>query len=1735
MPSYDPDLFNVDPYYDDFSEERKFLRMLFRPGYAVQARELTQLQTILQNQIERFGNNIFKDGSNIIGGEISTQTLSYVRINPNTTTTPIAEVTQSDLYGHRLIQRDGDGNIISKAIVVRYLPRYSDADPYGVAIISYMTGTEFTPDAVLECDNPDKLFSVRVPPANPNTPATGRVRIVAISEGIYYVNGHFVRTNEQIQPAYVVTNNIRVFANPTGIMGFEVLSNIVTERDDYTLKDPANGSYNYNAPGSHRFKIDLELKFLASIADENFIELVVYENGEVIKKFDDTQYSDLVKLFAQRTYDESGNYVVKPFDISFRDGDSTKVFADVGSGKAYVFGYEYESKFKDIVEIPRARTAGNYTDARVDNYYGNYAVGKYYPESGDRLNSLFSSIQSGERSLAYQIYGATAQVPSTEYLDKALFEAFLLKVEPIGATAYSTEGGTMEFKAYLSNITQINATGDINQPLNLYLYSYATGLSTKIMSDVTLFRSTQPTSQSRLPKLYDAEDQNLLVRLNGNTPTTMVKDVNAISFVGEVSRGFVVDNANRFPFVSHGQGSNYAWCFENGFVPSGNDVVIDETDGYYLVYESGTALRRGTILRIVGENITVPTGQTKVTGKITGDGDFVQITSALPLGSYYLVGKTKADSINIPQNPVGKVRQKTKATYSEVITNTINTLNVFKRNIRRNSVGDVVWMYFVLDKADAIKIESITDGAGNDISDEFLFDTGQRDAVYLLGRIYVKPDYYTKYAENTTFQINVTYSYYEHSGYGPITRESYAGVSYDDIQVFVSPRTGDSVNLANAADYRYLAKIAGYVSSGATSDAVGSTTPSNLFNRPVIRYSNGLIPDKSTVASTHVAYLPRIDKLVVSKNIAADDAADLTTLQRLGGVPSDSPVIPEDITDSMTLFVLSVPAYTFNGSDIKAQSIGNTRYTMKDIGDLSSRMNAIEQTVELSDIEQSVISRDLRTSAGADAVKRAILVDTFNGHSVGDVSDEDYRCSIDVERGLLRPSFESNAYSFRYAGFDPGITLTTDNILCGDYTGTSFIYQDKASGTINLNSFCLPNWVGNIVLTPFADYWYDTVTRPIVQFNDDGSNEAWQISNMNNNNGHGSQWNDWESLWNGISVELSEAESKKNSDFFARVREKEIDPVVDRRWNAKTKVRRFTIPLDKLRDRFSPAIRKKDYYVDIGYSTLINKSVCPYMRGVTLTFDAHNMKPGTQVHVFMDNVNMNQYCTVNGATGPFTTSLADGSVTGITMSVPDGTFVVGDKIIRLIDDANNNIENATTIAEATFYTTGTNYENPFGISSIRPVDVRRKTPNSNKVVSNPLYRKKSINTTKYNQWIDPLAQTFEVSENDNPNGVFLASVDLYFSTRDKELPVTVEICPVVNGIPNPSVILPFSTVTLSPSGVNASENTPRATNFKFSTPVFLSPGSYAILVRTNSLRYNVYVANIGKNDIVTEKRISSTFSGGMLFKAQNASEPVGDANTDLMFRINRCKFDAPGGSIILSHVNQSEDFVADLVQPNVFAFIPQNLTLSTSILVGPKEYNATVNRNLRLDSPFTVNESADFEMIFNLGGNNTDTGTFMIDLDRTNAVVVKNLINASENSTNVEEAIFSGRDDDTARYISKKVLIPNGQTAKEIKVILDANIPKDTFIRVYAKTYNSEQITSDLVGYKRMAIEPTSEFFVGGVFTNSLNDNDFREATYSVVPSGTDWFNVFAIKVCMYTLNSAKVPVVKNLRVVAIE
>ena len=74
---------NISPYFDDFDKAKDFYKVLFKPGYPVQARELTTLQSFLQNQVEQFGNHVFKDGSVVIPGQLSYNKFEAVKVLPS--------------------------------------------------------------------------------------------------------------------------------------------------------------------------------------------------------------------------------------------------------------------------------------------------------------------------------------------------------------------------------------------------------------------------------------------------------------------------------------------------------------------------------------------------------------------------------------------------------------------------------------------------------------------------------------------------------------------------------------------------------------------------------------------------------------------------------------------------------------------------------------------------------------------------------------------------------------------------------------------------------------------------------------------------------------------------------------------------------------------------------------------------------------------------------------------------------------------------------------------------------------------------------------------------------------------------------------------------------------------------------------------------------------------------------------------------------------------------------------------------------------------------------------------------------------------------------------------------------------------------------------------------------------------------------------------------------------------
>ena len=149
---------NISPYYDDFDKNDNFYKVLFKPGFPVQARELTSLQSILQNQVESFGSHMFKEGSMVIPGGITFDPQYYsVRLNSEHLGIPIS-LYIDQLVGLRLTgQNSGVTIVIDKylqpsdsteiddtTIFVKYVSSGVDNDGSGLIDEPLLTETVFS-------------------------------------------------------------------------------------------------------------------------------------------------------------------------------------------------------------------------------------------------------------------------------------------------------------------------------------------------------------------------------------------------------------------------------------------------------------------------------------------------------------------------------------------------------------------------------------------------------------------------------------------------------------------------------------------------------------------------------------------------------------------------------------------------------------------------------------------------------------------------------------------------------------------------------------------------------------------------------------------------------------------------------------------------------------------------------------------------------------------------------------------------------------------------------------------------------------------------------------------------------------------------------------------------------------------------------------------------------------------------------------------------------------------------------------------------------------------------------------------------------------------------------------------------------------------------------------------------------------------------------------------------------
>ena len=365
--------FNISPYFDDYDESKLFQRILFKPGYAVQARELTQLQTILQNQVTRLGNHMFSDGDMVIpGGVHYDNKYHYVKVDASYTDAASTTFDAETYTSAQLIGATIAGSTSTVAGVVVGFTTSVGSDPVTLFVKYNSSGSIGTSKTFANGEElSTSLNGVTLKFKSNAATSTGTGSAVSVEQGVYFVRGQFAL----VQSSTVILE--KYSASASNKVGFAVTESAVTATNDTTLNDNASGGYsNYNAPGADRYKLELTLAKHAETAviASDFVELMVIRGGKVAKVKERTTFSLINDAIAVKTRDEAGDYTVRPYITTAADhaSDTTKFTLKIAPGKAVVDGYTHEMTDTFSVDVSKPRTVAHNDDIATSVRYGNY-------------------------------------------------------------------------------------------------------------------------------------------------------------------------------------------------------------------------------------------------------------------------------------------------------------------------------------------------------------------------------------------------------------------------------------------------------------------------------------------------------------------------------------------------------------------------------------------------------------------------------------------------------------------------------------------------------------------------------------------------------------------------------------------------------------------------------------------------------------------------------------------------------------------------------------------------------------------------------------------------------------------------------------------------------------------------------------------------------------------------------------------------------------------------------------------------------------------------------------------------------------------------------------------------------------------------------------------------------------------------------------------------------------------
>ena len=360
-------------YKDDFVDSDNYHRILFNSGRALQARELTQMQTIIQEEVARFGRNVFKDGAAVNpGGPTINNSFEFVKLNTTTNQLPTDTSTligieftgaTSSVKGRVVRVETASGSDPATLYV-----QYTDTDTSGLSgtsVVRFTAGENITGGG--------ETLTVQTTNTVAN-PATGQGTIISNAGGDFFVRGHFVFA----KPQSVLLSKYSKF--PDEVVGFTVAEDIVTSSDDAALFDNQGATPNTTSPGADRYRIQLTLAKKSDVsATDNFVFYCDVVDGEIIEQVTGADnYNKINEVLALRTKEESGNYIVNPFRVNFEEdsagGSTSNLIASVSKGTAYINGYRFNTEKPTKLVVPKPRTTTTINNEAIGVNYGSFVL-----------------------------------------------------------------------------------------------------------------------------------------------------------------------------------------------------------------------------------------------------------------------------------------------------------------------------------------------------------------------------------------------------------------------------------------------------------------------------------------------------------------------------------------------------------------------------------------------------------------------------------------------------------------------------------------------------------------------------------------------------------------------------------------------------------------------------------------------------------------------------------------------------------------------------------------------------------------------------------------------------------------------------------------------------------------------------------------------------------------------------------------------------------------------------------------------------------------------------------------------------------------------------------------------------------------------------------------------------------------------------------------------------------------